>query len=156
AAAVTDFSWRGVQRCPDNRIMSTVRSVANIAVVVSIAVFIAAWLAVESGAQAPDKASLAGAWTRNNEASDAPPGGGERDGDSRGGMRGGGRRGGYGRGGGMGRGGFGGGGRAAAANPDEMKRMRDALRDLTTLPDHMTIVQTDSLVVITAADGQTT
>src|SRR3954471_23480844 len=75
--------------------------------------------------------SLAGAWTRNADLSDAPAPRGQQDaaGKARGG--GGGRR--RGGGGGFGGGGFGrggGGGRgdggAAARNPDEVARMRDA------------------------------
>jgi hypothetical protein len=53
----------------------------------------------------------------------------------------------------MGRGGEGGG---ATMDPEQMARMRDAMRDLTDAPDHLTIVQTESMVVITAGDGRTT
>jgi hypothetical protein len=53
-----------------------------------------------------------------------------------------------GRGGGMGRG--------AGMNPEDMARMRDAMRDLTNPSDHLTIVETESMVVITSADGRTT
>lgn len=41
-------------------------------------------------------------------------------------------------------------------NPDDMARMRDAMRDLTSPPNHLTIVETDSMVVLTSADGRTT
>ena len=41
-------------------------------------------------------------------------------------------------------------------NPDDMARMRDAMRDLTSPPNHLTIVETESMVVITSADGRTT
>ena len=51
----------------------------------------------------------------------------------------------------MGRGGGG-----AAANPDDIARMRDAMRDITQPPDHLVITQTDSMVVLTGADGRTT
>jgi len=34
--------------------------------------------------------------------------------------------------------------------------MRDAIRDITTPSDHLTITRTDTLVVIAAADGRTT
>jgi hypothetical protein len=54
----------------------------------------------------------------------------------------------------MGRGG--GMGRPAAMNPEDMARMRDAMRDLTNPSDHLTIVETESMVVITSADGRTT
>ena len=53
-----------------------------------------------------------------------------------------------GRGGGMGRG--------AGMNPEEMARVRDAMRDLTNPSDHLTIVETVSMIVITSADGRTT
>jgi len=53
-----------------------------------------------------------------------------------------------GRGGGMGRG--------PGMNPEDMARMRDAMRDLTDPSDHLTIVETDSMIVITASDGRTT
>ncbi|MGH9140207.1 MAG: hypothetical protein ACRD2I_03585, partial [Vicinamibacterales bacterium] len=59
--------------------------------------------------------------------------------------------GGFGRGGGMGRGGG-----APAMNPEDMARMRDAMRDITNPSDHLVITQTESMVVLTAADGRTT
>jgi hypothetical protein len=111
--------------------------------------------------------SLAGGWTRNVDLSDASAARGQQSddgaarGDGSGG--GGGRRRGGGGGGGFGGGGFGrggGGGRgaggAAASNPDEVARMRDALRDITNPSDHLIITQTESIVVLTAADGRTT
>ena len=108
--------------------------------------------------------AIAGAWTLNNDLSDQP-GRDQRDGGTggtgggrRGGGRGpggGGRRGGGGGfGGGWGRGG--GQGAGATMNPDDMARMRDALRDLTSPPSHLTIVETDSMIVMTSADGRTT
>lgn len=118
-----------------------------------LAVMIATWLAIESRAQAPEKSALAGLWVRNRDASDPPPerGGGAARGRSD-----------RGRGGRMGRGGFsgggfgrGGGGRMAV-DPDEVARMRDALRDIMEPPDHLTITQTDSMIVITGPDGRTT
>ena len=112
---------------------------------------------------AADKPSISGAWTMNTDQSDAPPGaqGGDSGGD-RGGQRsgygGGGRHGGYGGGrggygGGGGRGGMAGGGRM---NPEDAARMRDAIRDLTNPSDRLTITETDSMIVITGADGRTT
>ncbi len=111
--------------------------------------------------------SLAGGWTRNADLSDAPAGSGQRGGDDspQGRGSGGGRRrgggggfggggfggGGFGRGGGMGRGGG-----APAMNPEDMARMRDAMRDITNPSDHLVITQTESMVVLTAADGRTT
>jgi hypothetical protein len=111
--------------------------------------------------------SLAGGWTRNADLSDAPAARGQQSddgtprGDGGGGYGGGGRRrggGGFG-GGGFGRGGGGGGGRGAggaAANPEEVARIRDAMRDITNPSDHLVITQTESMVVLTSADGRTT
>jgi hypothetical protein len=121
--------------------------------------------AAQEKAPASAPSSLAGGWTRNADLSDAAPGRGQQGDDSgqgrgNGGGGGGGRRrgggggfggGGYGRGGGMGRGGG-----APAMNPDEMARMRDAMRDITNPSDHLVITQTDSMVVLTGADGRTT
>jgi len=119
-------------------------------------------LLAQEKSSAPN-ASIAGAWTRNAELSDKPAGRGGQGDDSGGGDSGrrgggGGRRGGgggfgggFGRGGGMGRGGD-----AGRGNPEEMMRMRDALRDVTNPSDHLTITQTDSMIVVTGADGRTT
>ena len=51
----------------------------------------------------------------------------------------------------MGRGGGG-----TAANPDEVARMRDAMRDVTNPSDHLIITQTETIIVLTGADGRTT
>jgi hypothetical protein len=112
-------------------------------------------------APAADGHAIAGAWTLNNDLSDQP-GRDQRDGGTDTGRRGGGR--GPGGGGRRGGGGFGGGwggrgggrGAGAAMNPDDMARMRDAMRDLTSPPSHLTIVETDSMIVMTSADGRTT
>jgi hypothetical protein len=107
--------------------------------------------------------AIIGAWTLNKDLSDAGPGG-RGDGDGQGGDDNG-RRGGYGGGrrrggGGFGGGGFGrGGGGAGGASPQDREaaqRMRTALRDELQAPDHMTIVQTDSTIIITTKDGRTT
>src|SRR3954470_8115690 len=63
---------------------------------------------------------------------------------------GGGAGGGRGRGGGMGRGGG-----QPQMNPDEMARMRDAMRTITNPPDHLVVTQTESILVLTGADGRT-
>jgi hypothetical protein len=100
-------------------------------------------------------ASIVGAWTLNKEASDPPR---EQSGDEHGHRGGGGSRGGHGRGGGYGRGGgrgMGGGG-SATRDPEEMQRRMQAMRDLLTAADHMTITRTESLIIITAGDGRTT
>jgi hypothetical protein len=118
---------------------------------------------VHSSAQTTEKASIAGAWTLNKDLSDASPGAagsGEQGGDTtRGRGQGSGRGGGYGRrgggGGGFGRMGGGGGG-GGRANPEDIARMRDAMRDLANPSDHLTITQSESMIVITGADGRTT
>src|SRR6185436_14406939 len=90
-----------------------------------------AMLAPAPPATTADTPSITGAWTMNKDASDVlPPRGDNGSGD-----RGyGGGHGGF--GGGMGRGGGMGGERA---NPDDLARMRAAMRDLTDPSDHLTI-----------------
>jgi hypothetical protein len=115
-----------------------------------------------AAAQAKPASSLEGAWTLNKDLSDqASDGSGASDdrGDRRSGRRGGG--GGFGGGGfGGGRrrgGGFGGGGGGRGdVDPEQMARMRSALRDITNTPEHVTIVQTDSMIIVTGQDGRTT
>jgi hypothetical protein len=139
------------------------RKLFSIGVLAAAVACLSVPLLAQEKASAP-RASIAGAWTRNSELSDKPAGRGEQGNDSgrgdsgrRGG--GGGRRGGggggfgggFGRGGGMGRGGD-----AGRVSPEEMMRMRDALRDVTTPSEHLTITQTDSMIVMTGADGRTT
>jgi hypothetical protein len=51
---------------------------------------------------------------------------------------------------------MGGGGGRAAMNPDDAERMREAMHDVMTPPDHLTIVQTGSMIVLTTQDGRTT
>lgn len=117
-------------------------------------------------AQPAPPLSIVGAWTLNTELSDhppAPPEGGNPEGRGRGrgdggpggpgGPGPGGPGGGFGRGGG-GRGGFGG-GRGGRGNPEEMRRRMDAMRDLLEAPARMTIVRTESVVIITTGDGRT-
>jgi hypothetical protein len=138
--------------------VSTKRELLCPRLVVVVAVLIGVCLSAESRAQsAPAPGSLAGAWTLNKELSDKPQTGTPQDdGTDRerrggGGRMGGGMRGGM-RRGGMGRGGMGGDG----MNPDEAKRMRDAMRDIMTAPERLTIVPTESMIVITAGDGRVT
>jgi hypothetical protein len=111
-------------------------------------------------AQGDQAAPLIGAWTMNKELSDVPQDQTtDRDGSDRprrGGGGGGG--GGFGRGGGGRRGGGGGfgGGQRPAVDPAQAERMRAAMRDLTSPPDHVTIVQAGTMILITGADGRTT
>ena len=136
--------------------------VVSTGVVVLATALIGMWLSAESRAQAPapDKAnSIVGAWTLNKDLSDRPQDREAGREDGRGDRRGGeGRgRGGFGRGGGgLGRGGFGGGGTGAGRNPEDIARMREAMRDLMNPPDRLTITQTEHMVVITTGDGRTT
>jgi len=137
------------------------RGVMSVTVVVAMAALIGVWLSSESRAQTLERTPLTGAWTLNKDLSDHPP---DRSGENGGGHRGGGN-GGYGGGGGHGggrRGGFGGGGyggggmgRGTEVDKDAMARTRDAMRDIVNPPDHLTIVQTDSMIVVTGADGRT-
>jgi len=142
--------------------VNAIRGMMSVGMVVGVVTLIGVWLSTESSAQVADRPSIAGAWTMNKNLSDAS-GGGEQATDD-GARRGGGRRGGgFGRGGGgFGRGGGGGYGRGtgtgAAGNlsPDEAARMRDAMRDVMEPPEHLVITETDSMVVLTSADGRTT
>jgi len=106
--------------------------------------------------------SIVGAWTLNKDLSDTGQGRTNSDGQSgdtgrpnNGGFGGGRRRGGFG-GGGFGRGGGGSGGGQQPQNTEEAQRMRSAMRDEMQAPDHMTIVQTDTTIIITTMDGRTT
>jgi hypothetical protein len=127
--------------------------------VLTIIAWLAASIALQSPATGTD--SIAGAWTLNADLSDKSADRGDRGERGDGAARGRGN-GGYGRRGG--RGGFGGGyGRGGGTardgergNPEDVARMRDAMRDLMNPSDHLTITQTDSMVVMTAADGRTT
>jgi len=108
-------------------------------------------------AQAP---SLEGEWTLNKEQSDQPPAGAEgREGREGRDGREGGHRGQGGHGGG-GRGGFSGpgfgGGRGETVNSEDAQRLRNALRDELNPPDHLSIVESGSTIILTARDGRTT
>jgi hypothetical protein len=109
-------------------------------------------------AQTPPSVSLEGAWTLNKDLSDKPLSGREgeqgRDGHQ-GGHRGGGRGGGAGHGGGFGGTGSGG-GRAQGGNQEDVQRLRNALRDELEAPEHLTIVESGSTIILTAGDGRTT
>jgi len=118
---------------------------------------IGAALCVTAHAQTPKRNdAIVGAWTLNRSASDLGSGEDDnRDGREdgrRGDGRGGGRRGGGFGGGGFGRGGFG----NQAQNQEAAQRLRDALRQELQAPDHMTIVASETTVIITTPDGHTT
>jgi hypothetical protein len=116
---------------------------------------------VQAQASASSTQSIVGAWTLNRDLSDTGQGNGngQNDGDNPGrqgsGYGGGRRRGGGFGGGGFGRGGGGFGG-AQPQNTEAAQRMRSAMRDEMTPPDHMTIVQTETTIIITTMDGRTT
>jgi len=98
-----------------------------------------------------------GGWTRN-PALTARSGAQGQDSGARGG-RGFGRGGGGGRRGGFG-GGFGGQGRGAGGGAtgdnEANQRLRQAMQDLVNPPDHLTIVASGSMIIMTAPDGRTT
>jgi hypothetical protein len=134
------------------------RKLFVIAAALSVTSVLFTWLAVDSRAQTADKVSLEGRWTLNRELSDQPParergdeqGRGERGQMGRGGFGGGGRRGsGYGRGSGRA-------GDGRAGNPEEIARMREALRVILQPGDQLTITQSDSMILVTDQDGYTT
>ena len=117
-------------------------------------------VAANADTQKPNEA-IVGAWTINKSASDlgAAQGDGQNRGDGQEGRRdgsGGRRRGGGGFGGGFGRGGGGGFGNQTPQNQEAAQRMRDALRQELQAPDHMTIVASDTTIIITTPDGHTT
>ncbi len=132
---------------------------------VTFVVLLAAAVTVQAPAPAAASPSLVGVWTMNKELSDT---GADRSaGDDSGGRQGDNPGGGYGRRGGRGGyggggGGFGGrgmgrgGGAAPTRSPEEMARMRDAMRDVMNPSERLTIVQTESMILITGADGRTT
>lgn len=56
----------------------------------------------------------------------------------------------------MGRGGGMGMGQGRRGDPQAAARLRDAMRELTNPADRLTIVETESMVIITSSDGHTT
>ena len=135
--------------------MSVFREMLPSAAVAFVIALVGVWLAAESRSQA--QTPIEGAWTLNKELSDTTP---SREGSS-GGDQGRGRRngGGYGRGGGGFGGGMrggGGGGGGSRGNAEDAARMREALRDVLAAADHLTITQTESMIVLTTDEGHTT
>jgi hypothetical protein len=106
---------------------------------------------VQAQSQSPgDVSQILGAWTINKDLSDLGVGPAGR-GDSRGGGRGGFGGGFPGGGGGAGRGQGGG-----EQNREDMERRLAALRDIVDAPEHLTIVQSNTMVIVTTGDGRTT
>jgi hypothetical protein len=133
--------------------VTALRGFVSIGLLLSILIFVNFWPETESRphAQTADSRALVGAWTLNKDLSErvadnrAAEG---RDGGDRGARRGG-RSG---SGGGFGRRGS----RGAGIDREEMARRREALREILNPPDHLTIVQTDNMIVMTGPDGRTT
>ncbi len=141
--------------------MNTARELLFPGLVVLVTTLIGVYGSVESRAQAPSPTgSITGSWTLNKDLSDKPQArAGRGEGDTGRRRGGGGGMGGYGRGGGgMGRGGGGRGGGTGGSSmsPEDMQRQRDAMRDVMNAPDRLTIVQTDSMIVMTTGDGRVT
>jgi hypothetical protein len=147
--------------------VNLVRDVLPAAAFVCVMALVGLWLSAESFAQAQGQAQtpILGAWSLNKDLSDQPPSqsssndSGNRNGGGTG-RRGGGGGYGGGFGGGM-RGGHRGGGMGqgqgnSGMSPEDQQRMREAMRDEMTAPDHLTIIQTEKTIVITTQDGRTT
>src|SRR5581483_5883846 len=132
-------------RFHNRRMANAIRGFVSAGLVAAVAALLGTWLAAEGYAQAQsDKPSLAGAWTLNKDLSDKPADRGSRGSTNRGngGFGGGRRRGGFG-----GRGGYGGG--QPQMDPETAQRTREAMRDIVTPPEKMTITQSDSMIVMT-------
>jgi hypothetical protein len=123
-------------------------------VLVLAALFAAVAIALPAGAQTAPAGtrSLEGVWVLNDAAN--PPANTDGRAAGRGGAgRGGARRGGFGGvGGSFGASGFG----LPYDNSDRTERLRETLRDLTTPPPRLTIVQTPTIVIVTTGEGRTT
>jgi hypothetical protein len=141
-------------------IISMVRAVVTI--LMFLASFVAGlWLATTLARADGAPLPIVGAWTLNKELSDVPATG-ERQ--SEGGGRGEHGRGDHGRGehghGGY-RGGYGGGtgsggGAREGGRGEDMARRRDAIHEIMTPPERLTITATESMVIVTDGDGRTT
>lgn len=134
-----------------------------VVVVSAVGVCLSAQTAAQSPASPADNTSAAkakaftGGWNLNREQSDQPQSNTSAGGEvPRGGGRhggGGGRGGGFGGGFGGGRGGAGGAG--GGSDPQAAARLREATRDIMNPPDHLVVVSTDTMLVLTAPDGRT-
>jgi hypothetical protein len=118
-------------------------------VVTVVTVAAAALVTTHADTPKPNEAII-GAWTLNKDASQLTARGDNgdgREGDNSG------RNGGY---GGRRRGGGGGGFTQTPEQREAAQRMRDAMRQELQAPDHMTIVSSDTTIIITTPDGHTT
>jgi hypothetical protein len=156
---------RARQRLPEGcAVTNNMRRSVSVGIVVCVLALPGVWAGRDTRVQAQSdrSAPLVGAWTLNKDLSDTPrdrssDGRDERGGgDGGGGRRRGGGGGGFGRGGGGG-GGFGRGGDGGARpDPEQAARLRDAMRDIMNPPVHLTIVQTETMIIVTGPDGRTT
>jgi hypothetical protein len=138
--------------------MSSSRSDLGLLIAAATLIAAAAFWYPPAGRAQSTPSPIVGAWVLNPSLTDRPPApAASHDQNGRTGRRGG--RSGFG-----GRG-FGGGFQGAGASRDEgdrsgrgadIQRRQDAMRDLITAPERLTIVETDSMVIITAGDGRTT
>ena len=131
---------------------------AVVTILMFLASFVAGlWLATTLARAEGAPLAIVGAWALNKELSDVPAAG---DQHSDGGGRGEHGRGEHGHGGS--RGGYGGGGRSsgggdrAGGRGEDMARRRDAIHEITTAPERLTITATESMVIVTDGDGRTT
>ena len=127
-------------------------------VAVAVSIVIGGWAPVSSRVLGqPQASSIVGAWTLNKAQSETPF---EQATDARSDRPDSTRdraRGGVGRGGGrLGRRGNISQSGDSRRSADDVARMRDAMRDITEAPERLTIVQTNSMVIITTGDGRTT
>jgi hypothetical protein len=143
-------------------VLNAARTLLFPSVVVVVTTLLGLWVEIRAHAQQtrPDAVALSGAWTLNKDLSDEASGDDRQQGGDQSG-----RHGGYGRGGGMGgfghgggrRGaGYGGGGGGSTMDPDAAQRMRDAMHDYLVAPERLTIVQTDSMILVTTGEGRVT
>lgn len=49
-----------------------------------------------------------------------------------------------------------GGGSGSSMTPEERERIREAMRNIVTAPDHLTITESSNMVVVTTSEGQVT
>jgi hypothetical protein len=138
--------------------MSSLASLAAPSFLTSVTSFVRAQTpSVQSASLTP---SLQGEWTLNQGAANQPQSrGGSDQGSGGGGVgRASGRGGGGGHGGVGGQGGFGaaGLGLSSSGNPDVTARLQEAMHDITTPPARLTIVQTDTTIIVTTSEGHTT
>jgi len=114
------------------------------------------WLATTLARADATPLPLGGQWTLNKELSDHPSSSDQRD-DNGGGSEYGHGRGGYGGGGGH-HGGYGG-GRSSdrdGGRGEDIARRAEAIRQIMTGADRLTISTTDSMVIVTDSQGRTT